>query len=88
MVPLYYQVNDDGIPVDWVKKMKESMKTIGPAFSARRMVKEYSQKFYQPALKAAERSLKPVAQASGLWYQATGETPVPPKKRGDPAGRP
>ena len=53
VVPLYYKVNDEGIPVDWVKKMKESMKSIGPAFSARRMVKEYSQKFYQPALAAA-----------------------------------
>jgi starch phosphorylase len=48
-------VNDDGIPVDWVKKMKESMKSIGPLFSARRMVKEYSQKFYQTALSAAAK---------------------------------
>ena len=53
IVPLYYQVNDDGIPVDWVKKMKDSIKTTGPAFSARRMVKQYSQKFYQPALAEA-----------------------------------
>jgi len=53
VVPLYYTVNEEGIPVAWVKKMRESMKSIGPAFSARRMVKEYSQKFYQPALAAA-----------------------------------
>jgi glucan phosphorylase len=33
--------------------MKTAMKSIGPLFCARRMVKEYSQKFYQPALKAA-----------------------------------
>jgi len=55
VVPLYYNLNAEGIPVDWVKKMKESMKSVGPVFNARRMVKEYSQKFYQPALKAAER---------------------------------
>ena len=54
VVPLYYKVNAEGIPVDWVKKMKESMQSIGPVFNARRMVKEYSQKFDQPALKAAE----------------------------------
>jgi starch phosphorylase len=53
VIPLYYQVNDAGIPVDWVQKMKEAMRSIGPKFSARRMVKEYSQKFYQPALQAA-----------------------------------
>jgi starch phosphorylase len=53
VVPLYYKVNDEGIPVDWVQKMKAAMKSVGPAFSARRMVKEYSRKFYQPALNVA-----------------------------------
>ena len=51
-VPLYYQVNDEGIPVEWVKMMKAAMKSSGPSFSARRMVKEYSRKFYQPALQS------------------------------------
>jgi starch phosphorylase len=51
-VPLYYQVNDAGIPVEWVKMMKAAMKSSGPFFSARRMVKEYSRKFYQPALQS------------------------------------
>jgi starch phosphorylase len=53
VVPLYYQVDEDGIPLDWVKMMKEAMKSVGPTFSARRMVKEYTRKFYDPALKAA-----------------------------------
>ena len=30
VVPLYYTVNEDGIPLAWVKKMKASMKSIGP----------------------------------------------------------
>ncbi len=50
-VPLYYQVNDAGIPAEWVKMMKAAMKSSGPFFSARRMVKEYSRKFYQPAMR-------------------------------------
>jgi starch phosphorylase len=53
VVPLYYNVTDEGTPGGWVKMMKMAMKSIGPLFCARRMVKEYSQKFYQPALKAA-----------------------------------
>jgi starch phosphorylase len=53
VIPLYYQVDEAGVPRGWVQKMKESMRSIGPKFSARRMVKEYSQKFYQPALQAA-----------------------------------
>ena len=52
--PLYYKISDDGIPHDWVGVMKESIKSNGPIFSARRMVKEYVQKFYATALKAVE----------------------------------
>jgi hypothetical protein len=32
--------------------MKAAMKSSGPFFSARRMVKEYSRKFFQPALQS------------------------------------
>lgn len=53
VIPLYYKVSDDGTPHDWVKVMKESIKSNGPRFSTRRMVKEYIQKFYTKALKDA-----------------------------------
>ncbi len=53
IVPLYYRVSDDGIPHGWVGVMKESMRSNAPRFSARRMVKEYSEKFYARALKKA-----------------------------------
>ncbi len=55
VIPLYYKVNDEGVPVEWVKRMKAAMQSTGPLFSARRMVKEYFQKFYQPALNAARK---------------------------------
>jgi len=53
VIPLYYKVDDDGIPRDWVNVMKEAIKSTGPVFSARRMVEEYARKFYQNALKSA-----------------------------------
>ncbi|MGD9077592.1 MAG: alpha-glucan family phosphorylase [Desulfobacteraceae bacterium] len=53
ILPLYYKISEDGIPHDWVKVMKESMKSNAAKFSARRMVKEYVQKFYSKALKGA-----------------------------------
>jgi starch phosphorylase len=53
IIPLYYKVSDDGTPHDWVKVMKESIKSNGPRFSTRRMLKEYIQKFYIKALKDA-----------------------------------
>jgi starch phosphorylase len=53
VVPLYYKIDDDGIPHDWVKLMKEAIKSTAPLFSSRRMVKEYATKFYQKALKSS-----------------------------------
>ena len=53
-IPLYYRVSEDGTPRDWVKLMKEAIKSNAPRFSARRMVKEYINKFYVNALKETE----------------------------------
>lgn len=53
VIPLYYKVDDNGVPCDWVKVMKEAIKSTAPLFSARRMVKEYINKFYQNTLKSA-----------------------------------
>jgi starch phosphorylase len=53
VIPLYYKVSDEGTPLEWVKVMKEAIKSNAARFSARRMVKEYIQKFYAKALKEA-----------------------------------
>ncbi len=52
IIPLYYKQDEDGVPREWVKVMKEAIKSTGPQFSARRMVKEYAEKFYKHALEA------------------------------------
>ncbi len=52
IIPLYYTgrgAND--IPVKWAMRMKESMRTITPLFSTRRMLKEYVERLYLPAMK-------------------------------------
>jgi len=48
IVPLYYDVEYDGIPHKWVAMMKESLATIIPAFSTRRMLKQYIAEAYIP----------------------------------------
>jgi starch phosphorylase len=53
IIPMYYRVSEDGIPHDWVRVMKDTIKSTAPRFSARRMVKEYVEKFYGEALKGA-----------------------------------
>lgn len=51
IIPLYYEADEQGVPRGWVKMMKAAMKSVGPNFSARRMVKEYMEKFYKPAMR-------------------------------------
>ncbi len=49
IVPLFYQRDADGVPRGWIRVVKEAIATIAPLFSARRMVKEYIERFYLPA---------------------------------------
>jgi starch phosphorylase len=50
VIPLYYDVSEEGVPHGWVAIMKASIKASAARFSARRMVKEYVEKFYENAL--------------------------------------
>ncbi|OPX77403.1 MAG: Carbohydrate phosphorylase [Methanosaeta sp. PtaB.Bin039] len=56
VVPRYYAIdNGDGVAHGWISVMKEAIKSAGPQFCTRRMVKEYASRFYQEGLKEAER---------------------------------
>lgn len=50
IIPLYYDRDINDVPLDWVRRMKESVKTVAPQFSTRRMVKEYAERLYSKAL--------------------------------------
>jgi len=47
IVPTYYKRNGE-LPVEWVQRMRRSITTIGPRFSASRMVREYTERAYVP----------------------------------------
>jgi starch phosphorylase len=51
VVPLYYDRDAADIPHGWVEVMKEAIRTSIAAFSMRRMVKEYVEQMYLPALR-------------------------------------
>ncbi len=55
IVPLFYDRGADGIPHGWVTKMKSAMKLVCPRFNSNRMVGEYVEKFYLPAIRHTER---------------------------------
>jgi starch phosphorylase len=51
IIPLFYQRGRDGLPREWIKRMKGCMRQIGQSMSSQRMLMDYSNKFYFPALK-------------------------------------
>ena len=53
VVPLFYNRNDKGLPSGWVNMMKEAIMTCAPQFSMARQVKEYTERFYVPAMGSA-----------------------------------
>jgi starch phosphorylase len=58
VVPEFYSRNENGIPVAWISRMRESMATLTPRFSADRTVREYTEQHYLPAATAfLERSV-------------------------------
>ena len=48
VIPLYYDRDRNGIPHAWLRVVKESIRSITPLFSARRMLKEYVEQMYLP----------------------------------------
>jgi len=49
VVPLYYERDRDGLPREWIGRIKRAIRTLGWRFSADRMVMDYVLKTYIPA---------------------------------------
>lgn len=56
IIPLYYDVSADGLSHKWIARAKNAIQTITPQFSTRRMVKEYVERLYLPALNSNGKS--------------------------------
>ncbi len=69
IIPLYYEHRDQGVPVEWVRRMKACIAKITPQFSAGRMVAEYMADLYVPAHKEWTK-------ASGDDFAATRQKTV------------
>ncbi len=47
VVPEFHDRDDAGIPQAWIRRVKHSMRTLIPAFSATRMLAEYEERIYR-----------------------------------------
>lgn len=76
VIPTYYQRDDRGYSADWVTLSKASMKSMMPRFNAMRMVRDYVQKFYLPAMQQHAKMLaddNAGAQQLAAWKRLVRE---------------
>jgi starch phosphorylase len=72
IVPMYYQDREEGVPVDWVRRMKQSLIHLSPQFNCQRMVGEYMAQLYEPAHQAyleVSRDRFDPARARARWNE-------------------
>jgi starch phosphorylase len=50
VIPCFYQRDASGIPQNWVQFIRRSMSQLTPMFSSNRMLRDYTEKLYLPAL--------------------------------------
>ena len=62
VIPEFYHRDENGIPIAWLRRMRESMARLTPRFSANRTVREYTERYYLPA--AATYRLRVANQAA------------------------
>ena len=55
VIPLFYDLDEVGMPSDWIGKMKAAIHMAGKDFSAHRMLMDYTNKFYLPGLDSSEK---------------------------------
>ena len=73
VLPLYYDVNEEGYSPEWVRRSKRAMMTVIPQFNMGRMLTDYTQGLYKPAASQYQRlSANSFAGATALaeWKYA------------------
>lgn len=53
VIPQFYYLNEIGLPDKWIEKMKKSIIMAGKGFSSNRMLTDYTEKFYLPAIESS-----------------------------------
>jgi starch phosphorylase len=46
VIPLFFKRDEQGIPRDWIKRIRNAMVTLVPKYTTARMVREYTEKYY------------------------------------------
>ena len=58
IAPQFYHRNSNGIPEQWVNRIRESMSQLTPVYSANRTVRQYTEHYYLPAAQSYQARTK------------------------------
>jgi starch phosphorylase len=72
IIPIFSNRDAAGVPREWVRRMKSSVKYCAPRFSMSRQVKDYVNQLYLPATRAGKKMSEPdfsAARALAHWKE-------------------
>ena len=72
IAPEFYDRDENGVPVSWLGRIRESMALLTPAFSANRAVRQYTEEHYLPAAAGYIARSQSLGKAGGsliAWQQ-------------------
>ena len=75
---MYYERDERGLPLGWIARMKHAVRVAGPQFTARRLLQQYVETCYAPAVRGEPaHDAPPVARGGPLTLSArrSGRTP-------------
>ncbi len=91
VIPLYYDRDGQGFSEQWVRRCKNSMKSILPRFNSQRMVRDYTERYYAAAkrqhLLLAENDGTPARELSAWKRHVAARWPKVRLRRLDEARR-
>ena len=69
VVPCFYRRDENGVPREWIDRMRESMARLTTQFSSNRMLREYVETYYLPLAESYRRRVDDVAADLQGWYR-------------------
>jgi starch phosphorylase len=58
IVPLYYEGREHGVPMQWMRRVRQCLRYVSAHFNCQRMIGEYNTEFYEPAHRKWEETAR------------------------------
>jgi glycogen phosphorylase len=74
IVPLYYEAREHGVPMRWMRRVRQCLRYVSANFNCQRMIGEYNSEFYEPAHRKWEETAREqfaAAREYSAWARET-----------------